>query len=71
MVTQSLFSIVGALKFFPSYSQFLESFLPSDPTFYGDQFVFYANHHVRLWAGLSLVAIILIQSIIRKRIRPC
>jgi len=71
MVTLSLFSSVGALKFFPSFSRFLESFLPSDPTFYGDQFVFYADHHVWLWAGLSLVAIILIQSIIRKRICPC
>ncbi len=63
-------SILGALKFFPSFNRFLERTLPPDPTFYGNRFMLYANYHLWLWIGLTLAAIFLIQSIIRKHLRP-
>ena len=55
---------------FPSFNLFLERYLPPDPTFYGDRFMLYAKYHLWLWIGLALAAIFLIQSIIRKHLRP-
>jgi len=45
-------------------------FFPDDTSFYGDRFMLYANYHLCLWIGLALAAIFLIQSIIRKHLRP-
>jgi len=55
---------------FPSFNRFLERTLPPDPTFYGNRIMLYANYHLWLWIGLALAAIFLIQSIIRKYLRP-
>ena len=62
--------IVGLLRFFPFDNHFMERYLPPDPTFYGDRFMLYAKYHLWLWIGLALAAIFLIQSIIRKHLRP-
>lgn len=45
-------------------------FFPDDTSFYGDRFMLYAKYHLWLWIGLALAAIFLIQSIIRKYLRP-
>jgi hypothetical protein len=70
MIIILMISAVGALKFFPPFHRFLERYLPPDPTFYGDQFLLYAHYHFWLWGGLALVAIVLIQSIVRKARTP-
>jgi hypothetical protein len=62
--------IVGLLRFFPFDNHFMERYLPTDPSFYGDRFLLYAKYHLWLWIGLALAAIFLIQSIIRKHLRP-
>ena len=61
---------VGVLQFFPASNRFLEHTLPPAHIFYWDQFMIYANYHLWLWGGLALAAIFLIQSIIRKYLRP-
>jgi len=69
MIIVLMISSVGALKLFPSFHRFLERHLPPDPTFYGEQFLLYANCHLWLWAGLTLAGVALIQSIIQRHAR--
>ena len=49
---------------------FIDNRFLDDTLFYGDRFMLYAKYHLWLWGGLALAAIFLIQSIIRKYLRP-
>jgi hypothetical protein len=60
-----MFMFYIALWEIPSVNRFLD-----DTLFYGDRFMLYAKYHLWLWGGLALAAIFLIQSIIRKYLRP-